>query len=103
MWQEPLEVPGGDRQSPIDIVARKSVFDSQLKPLVTDYDPETCQQIWNNGYSFIVEYDDTTDKSSEFSSVSYCYIYSLKCLKSVWMRSRFVQYNFLIFRPEVSV
>lgn len=80
MWQEPLEVPGGDRQSPIDIVARKSVFDSQLKPLVTDYDPETCQQIWNNGYSFIVEYDDTTDKSSEFSSVSSCYIYSLKHL-----------------------
>lgn len=65
MWQGPLAVPGGDRQSPIDIVVRKSVFDSALKPLVTDYDPETCQQIWNNGYSFLVEYDDTTDKSSE--------------------------------------
>lgn len=65
MWQGPLAVPGGDRQSPIDIIVRKSVFDSALKPLVTDYDPETCQQIWNNGYSFLVEYDDTTDKSSE--------------------------------------
>ncbi|XP_072242800.1 carbonic anhydrase 5A, mitochondrial isoform X3 [Leuresthes tenuis] len=64
MWQGPLAVPGGDRQSPIDIVVRKSVFDSELKPLVTDYDPETCQQIWNNGYSFLVEYDDTTDKST---------------------------------------
>ncbi|KAF0041517.1 hypothetical protein F2P81_007415 [Scophthalmus maximus] len=64
MWQGPLAVPGGDRQSPIDIVVRKSVFDSQLKPLVTDYDPDTCQQIWNNGYSFLVEYDDTTDKST---------------------------------------
>ncbi|XP_053361734.1 carbonic anhydrase 5A, mitochondrial isoform X2 [Clarias gariepinus] len=63
MWQEPLEVPGGDRQSPIDISLRKSVFDPTLKPLVTQYDPRTCQQIWNNGYSFLVEYDDTTDKS----------------------------------------
>uniref|UniRef100_A0AAQ4QVS2 Alpha-carbonic anhydrase domain-containing protein n=1 Tax=Gasterosteus aculeatus aculeatus TaxID=481459 RepID=A0AAQ4QVS2_GASAC len=64
MWQEPLTIPGGDRQSPIDIAVRKSVFDSELKPLVYDYDPQTCQQIWNNGYSFLVEYDDTTDKST---------------------------------------
>ncbi|KAA8590551.1 hypothetical protein FQN60_017395 [Etheostoma spectabile] len=64
MWQGPLAVPGGERQSPIDIAVRKSVFDSELKPLVTDYDPHTCQQIWNNGYSFLVEYDDTTDKST---------------------------------------
>lgn len=63
MWQEPLAVPG-DRQSPIDIVVRKSVFDSKLKPLATKYDPKTCQQIWNNGYSFLVEYDDTTDNST---------------------------------------
>ncbi|TNN01004.1 hypothetical protein fugu_012250 [Takifugu bimaculatus] len=48
MWQQPLAVPGGHCQSPIDIVVRKSVFDSALKPLATDYDPETCQQIWNN-------------------------------------------------------
>lgn len=66
MWQGPLAVPGGDRQSPIDIVVRKSVFDTELKPLVTEYDPQTCQQIWNNGYSFLVEYDDTTDKSSKY-------------------------------------
>ncbi|MCI4380383.1 hypothetical protein PGIGA_G00239410 [Pangasianodon gigas] len=64
MWQEPLEVPGGERQSPIDISMRKSIFDPNLKPLVTQYDPRTCQQIWNNGYSFLVEYDDTTDKST---------------------------------------
>lgn len=70
MWQEPLAIPGGDRQSPIDIAVRKSVFDSELKPLVYDYDPQTCQQIWNNGYSFLVEYDDTTDKSSECLLVS---------------------------------
>uniref|UniRef100_A0A673LAR3 Carbonic anhydrase n=1 Tax=Sinocyclocheilus rhinocerous TaxID=307959 RepID=A0A673LAR3_9TELE len=64
MWQEPLDIPGGDRQSPIDIVVRKSVFDPQLRPLKVQYDPRTCQQIWNNGYSFLVEYDDTTDKST---------------------------------------
>lgn len=65
MWQQPIAVPGGDCQSPIDIVVRKSVFDSALKPLAADYDPETCRQIWNNGYSFLVEYDDSADKSSE--------------------------------------
>ncbi|KAG9272041.1 carbonic anhydrase 5B, mitochondrial [Astyanax mexicanus] len=64
MWQEPLAIPGGERQSPIDISVRKSMFDPQLKPLVMKYDPRTCQQIWNNGYSFLVEYDDTTDKST---------------------------------------
>lgn len=71
MWQGPLVVPGGDRQSPIDIAVRKSVFDSELKPLVTKYDPQTCQQIWNNGYSFLVEYDDTTDKSSTYFFLHY--------------------------------
>ncbi|CAN9499438.1 unnamed protein product [Ophioblennius macclurei] len=64
MWKGPLAVPGGDRQSPIDIVVRKSVFDSELKPLKPKYDPDTCQQIYNNGYSFLVEYDDTTEKST---------------------------------------
>ena len=65
MWQGPLAVPGGDRQSPIDIAVRKTQWDRQLKPLEMRYDPRTCQQIWNNGYSFMVEYDDTTDRSSE--------------------------------------
>lgn len=65
MWQGPLEVPGGDHQSPIDIAVRKTIFDSKLRHLETSYDPQTCQQIWNNGYSFLVEYDDTTDKNSE--------------------------------------
>ncbi|XP_012688592.1 carbonic anhydrase 5A, mitochondrial isoform X2 [Clupea harengus] len=64
MWQGPLAVPGGDRQSPIDIAVRKTQWDRQLKPLEMRYDPRTCQQIWNNGYSFMVEYDDTTDRST---------------------------------------
>ncbi|XP_076125918.1 carbonic anhydrase 5A, mitochondrial isoform X2 [Alosa pseudoharengus] len=64
MWQGPLAIPGGDRQSPIDIAVRKTQWDRQLKPLEMNYDPRTCQQIWNNGYSFIVEYDDTTERST---------------------------------------
>lgn len=80
MWQGPLAVPGGDRQSPIDIVVRKSIFDSELKPLVSDYDPDTCQQIWNNGYSFLVEYDDTTDKSSEYLCLIYVQPWGKKVL-----------------------
>ncbi|XP_066569930.1 carbonic anhydrase 5A, mitochondrial isoform X2 [Amia ocellicauda] len=63
MWQGPLEVPGGSRQSPIDIAVKESVLDHHLHPLKIKYDPKTCQQIWNNGYSFLVEYDDTSDKS----------------------------------------
>ncbi|XP_028815222.1 carbonic anhydrase 5A, mitochondrial isoform X2 [Denticeps clupeoides] len=63
IWQEPLAVPGGERQSPIDIAVRRTQFDPRLRPLQMRYDPRTCQQIWNNGYSFIVEYDDTSDRS----------------------------------------
>lgn len=68
IWQGPLAVPGGDRQSPIDIAVRKTQYDRQLKPLEMSYDPRTCQQIWNNGYSFIVEYDDTSDRSSKYAT-----------------------------------
>ncbi|KAJ7997814.1 hypothetical protein DPEC_G00216030 [Dallia pectoralis] len=64
MWQGPLAAPGGNRQSPIDIRVRKSVFDPHLEPLTLEYDPRTCSQVWNNGYSFLVEYNDTTDKST---------------------------------------
>ncbi|XP_048828789.1 carbonic anhydrase 5A, mitochondrial [Brienomyrus brachyistius] len=64
MWQEPLAIPGGDRQSPINITMRKSIYDPHLQPISIRYDPRTCQQIWNNGYSFLVEFDDTTDKST---------------------------------------
>ncbi|MEE6500442.1 hypothetical protein FKM82_003783 [Ascaphus truei] len=63
MWKGPLDIPGGTRQSPIDIRVRDSVFDPQLAPVTTQYDPNTCLHIWNNGYSFIVEFDDCTDKS----------------------------------------
>ncbi|XP_071612657.1 carbonic anhydrase 5A, mitochondrial isoform X3 [Heliangelus exortis] len=63
LWQSPLTIPGGTRQSPINIQWRDSVYDPFLKPLKISYDPKTCLHIWNNGYSFLVEFDDSTDRS----------------------------------------
>ncbi|KAM9302370.1 carbonic anhydrase 5A, mitochondrial [Gastrophryne carolinensis] len=63
LWKGPLDIPGGARQSPIDIRVRDSIFHPQLSPIKTQYDPNTCMHVWNNGYSFLVEYDDCTNKS----------------------------------------
>ncbi|XP_058011360.1 carbonic anhydrase 5A, mitochondrial isoform X2 [Ahaetulla prasina] len=63
LWQSPITIPGGSRQSPINIQWRDSVYDPHLKPLEIRYDPDTCLHMWNNGYSFLVEFEDTTDKS----------------------------------------
>lgn len=63
LWENLNLVPAGDRQSPINIRWRDSVYDPDLKPLTISYDPATCLHIWNNGYSFLVEFEDSTDKS----------------------------------------
>uniref|UniRef100_A0A2R9AKV1 Carbonic anhydrase 5B n=1 Tax=Pan paniscus TaxID=9597 RepID=A0A2R9AKV1_PANPA len=63
LWESVDLVPGGDRQSPINIRWRDSVYDPGLKPLTISYDPATCLHVWNNGYSFLVEFEDSTDKS----------------------------------------
>uniref|UniRef100_A0A8D0GT93 Carbonic anhydrase n=1 Tax=Sphenodon punctatus TaxID=8508 RepID=A0A8D0GT93_SPHPU len=63
LWKSPVSVPGGTRQSPINIQWRDSVYDPCLKPLTIQYDPSTCLHIWNNGYSFLVEFEDSADKS----------------------------------------
>uniref|UniRef100_H9GJZ2 Alpha-carbonic anhydrase domain-containing protein n=1 Tax=Anolis carolinensis TaxID=28377 RepID=H9GJZ2_ANOCA len=63
LWQSPITIPGGSRQSPINIQWRDSLFDPRLEPLEVRYDPATCLHIWNNGYSFLVEFEDTSDKS----------------------------------------
>ncbi|KAM9031696.1 carbonic anhydrase 5B, mitochondrial isoform X1 [Sarcophilus harrisii] len=63
LWQSLDVVPGGDRQSPINIRWRDSIYDPCLKPLKIHYDPSTCLHLWNNGYSFLVEFEDSTDKS----------------------------------------
>ncbi|XP_047570909.1 carbonic anhydrase 5B, mitochondrial-like isoform X3 [Lutra lutra] len=65
LWETVDLVPGGGRQSPINIRWRDSVYDPGLKPLTISYDPTTCLHIWNNGYSFLVEFEDSTDKSEE--------------------------------------
>ncbi|XP_023675585.2 carbonic anhydrase 5B, mitochondrial-like [Paramormyrops kingsleyae] len=64
IWRSPLSIPGGDRQSPIDIAVQESVYDPRLTRLSVNYNPQTCRKIYNNGYSFLVEYDDTTDMST---------------------------------------
>ncbi|XP_019521915.1 PREDICTED: carbonic anhydrase 5B, mitochondrial isoform X2 [Hipposideros armiger] len=63
LWESVDLAPAGERQSPINIRWRDSVFDPDLKPLTISYDPATCLHIWNNGYSFLVEFEDSTDKS----------------------------------------
>uniref|UniRef100_V9KZC2 Carbonic anhydrase n=1 Tax=Callorhinchus milii TaxID=7868 RepID=V9KZC2_CALMI len=60
-WQ--TQIQGGSRQSPIDIRSSESVHDPQLTPLSISYDPSDCLQIWNNGDSFLVEFDDSKDNS----------------------------------------
>ncbi|XP_045438245.1 carbonic anhydrase 5B, mitochondrial isoform X2 [Pipistrellus kuhlii] len=63
LWERMDLAPGGERQSPINIRWRDSVYDPDLKPLTISYDPTTCLHLWNNGYSFLVEFEDSTDKS----------------------------------------
>ncbi|XP_054856205.1 carbonic anhydrase 5A, mitochondrial isoform X1 [Eublepharis macularius] len=63
LWQSPITIPGGSRQSPINIQWRDSVYDPHLKPLEIRYDPASCLHMWNNGYCFLVEFEDSTDKS----------------------------------------
>ncbi|XP_020935800.1 carbonic anhydrase 5B, mitochondrial isoform X1 [Sus scrofa] len=65
LWESADLVPAGERQSPINIRWRDSVYDPGLKPLTISYDPTTCLHVWNNGYSFLVEFEDSTDKSGE--------------------------------------
>uniref|UniRef100_A0A7N5KRV2 Alpha-carbonic anhydrase domain-containing protein n=1 Tax=Ailuropoda melanoleuca TaxID=9646 RepID=A0A7N5KRV2_AILME len=65
LWETVDLVPGGKRQSPINIRWRDSVYDPGLKPLTISYDPTTCLHVWNNRYSFLVESEDSTDKSDE--------------------------------------
>ncbi|XP_047621790.1 carbonic anhydrase 5B, mitochondrial-like isoform X2 [Phacochoerus africanus] len=64
LWESADLVPAGERQSPINIRWRDSVYDPGLKPLTISYDPTTCLHVWNNGYSFLVEFEDSTDKSA---------------------------------------
>uniref|UniRef100_A0A667HNV9 Carbonic anhydrase n=1 Tax=Lynx canadensis TaxID=61383 RepID=A0A667HNV9_LYNCA len=63
LWKGPVSVPGGTRQSPINIRCRDSIYDPRLKPLMVSYAAESCLYVWNTGYSLQVEFDDSTEGS----------------------------------------
>ena len=65
LWEKVDLAPAGERQSPINIRWKDSVYDPGLQPLTISYDPTTCLHVWNNGYSFLVEFEDSADKSGE--------------------------------------
>ncbi|KAL1784908.1 carbonic anhydrase 5A, mitochondrial [Sigmodon hispidus] len=63
LWTGPVPSLGGTRQSPINIQWRDSVYDPQLKPLRVSYDATSCRYLWNTGYFFQVEFDDSYEES----------------------------------------
>ncbi|KAG8508174.1 Carbonic anhydrase 5A, mitochondrial [Galemys pyrenaicus] len=63
LWKGPLSMPGGARQSPVDICRRDSLYDPQLRPLSISYAAAACRHVWNTGYFFQVEFDDSSDGS----------------------------------------
>ncbi|XP_036998258.2 carbonic anhydrase 5A, mitochondrial isoform X2 [Artibeus jamaicensis] len=63
LWKGTGSVPGGSRQSPINICCRDSVYDPRLPPLRVSYNAAACLHIWNTGYFFQVEFDDATKGS----------------------------------------
>lgn len=58
-------MPGGARQSPINICQRDSVYDPRLQPLQVSYHASACLYVWNTGYLCQVEFDDSTEGSGE--------------------------------------
>uniref|UniRef100_A0A8C9KXI7 Carbonic anhydrase 5A n=1 Tax=Phocoena sinus TaxID=42100 RepID=A0A8C9KXI7_PHOSS len=69
LWKGPASVPRGARQSPINIRWKDSVYDPRLKPLRVSYDSAACLYVWNTGYLFQVEFDDSTEGSAASSSL----------------------------------
>lgn len=65
LWKGLASVPGGTRQSPINIRWRDSVYDPRLKSLQVSYAATSCLHVWNTGYFFQVEFDDSTEGSGE--------------------------------------
>ncbi|XP_050021223.1 carbonic anhydrase 5A, mitochondrial isoform X2 [Alexandromys fortis] len=63
LWTGPVSSLEGTRQSPINIQWRNSVYDPQLTPLRISYDATTCRYLWNTGYFFQVEFDDSSEES----------------------------------------
>ncbi|XP_044513856.1 carbonic anhydrase 2-like [Gracilinanus agilis] len=62
-WHKNFPIALGSRQSPVEIQSKETEYDSSLKPLEFHYDPSSAKRIINNGHSFNVEFDDSSDKS----------------------------------------
>ncbi|NXX91532.1 CAH7 anhydrase, partial [Centropus bengalensis] len=62
-WHKSYPIAQGNRQSPIDIVSARAVYDPNLKPLIVSYESCTSLNISNNGHSVMVEFEDTDDKT----------------------------------------
>ncbi|KAM4687359.1 carbonic anhydrase 2-like [Discoglossus pictus] len=62
-WHKSFPIARGEQQSPIDIKTSEAKYDPSINPLSINYDPTTAKVILNNGHSFNVEFDDSTDKS----------------------------------------
>lgn len=63
LWTGPVSSPGGTQQSPINIQWTDSVYDPKLAPLRVSYDAASCRYLWNTGYFFQVEFDDSCEES----------------------------------------
>uniref|UniRef100_A0A8C6HAQ5 Carbonic anhydrase n=1 Tax=Mus spicilegus TaxID=10103 RepID=A0A8C6HAQ5_MUSSI len=63
LWTGPVSSAEGTRQSPINIQWKDSVYDPQLAPLRVSYDAASCRYLWNTGYFFQVEFDDSCEDS----------------------------------------
>ncbi|NXL91157.1 CAH7 anhydrase, partial [Alectura lathami] len=63
-WHKSFPIAQGNRQSPIDIISAKAVYDPSLMPLVISYESCTSLSISNNGHSVMVEFEDTDDKAA---------------------------------------
>uniref|UniRef100_A0A663DM69 Carbonic anhydrase n=1 Tax=Aquila chrysaetos chrysaetos TaxID=223781 RepID=A0A663DM69_AQUCH len=63
-WHKSYPIAQGNRQSPIDIVSARAVYDPNLKPLIISYESCTSLNISNNGHSVMVEFEDTDDKTA---------------------------------------
>uniref|UniRef100_A0A8C6DZG7 Carbonic anhydrase n=1 Tax=Moschus moschiferus TaxID=68415 RepID=A0A8C6DZG7_MOSMO len=58
LWEKVDLAPAGEHQSPINIRWRDS-----LRSWLTAAHHLFCLHVWNNGYSFLVEFEDSADKS----------------------------------------
>ncbi|XP_010625921.1 carbonic anhydrase 5A, mitochondrial [Fukomys damarensis] len=62
-WTGQVSVPGGSRQSPINIQQRDSIYDPQLPPLRVSYNAASCRCVRNTGYFCQVEFDEAAKDS----------------------------------------